>query len=199
MYPDCVALCIAALGHTLLDMEPSKEGNVVGRAAQAGAMLLALWGVLHVWVGVEGAHQYLTNGTRGVWTMFLGGSNAPVAAYQHTTDAVTSNVQGHLALNFAIDVGGYGVLGLALAWLIWQRGSWAAYLLALVVIGIADLAFLFTQVTTGLIEANAGTVGGPVLWVLACLVTPFGLPSPRRARVVQAAVSSASVAAPASS
>jgi hypothetical protein len=99
---------------------------------------------------------------------------------------VTSHVQGNLALNFAIDVGGYGLLGLALAWRIWKRGSWGAYLLAVAVIGVADLAFLFTQVTPGLIEANAGTVGGPVLWVLACIVTPFGLPSPRRAVVEQA-------------
>jgi hypothetical protein len=180
-------------------MKSSNDGIAVGRAAKAGAMLLALWGVLHVWVGAEGAHQYLTKGTRGVWTMFLGGSNAPVAAYQHSTDAVTSSVQGHLALNFAIDVGGYGVLGLALAWLIWKRGSWTAYLLALVVIGLADLAFLFTQVTTGLIEANAGTVGGPVLWALACIVTPFGLPSPLRAGADQGALRSVSATAGASS
>jgi hypothetical protein len=45
----------------------------------------------------------------------------------------------------------------------------------LVVIGVIDNAFLFTQVTTGLITLNAGTVGGPVLWALACVVTPFGL------------------------
>jgi len=46
-----------------------------------------------------------------------------------------------------------------------------------VVIGIADLAFLFCMVTPGVIELNAGTVGGPVIWFLALLITPFGLPS----------------------
>jgi len=145
--------------------------------AGVGAGLFALWGVLHVWVGGEGVHQYLTNGTRGLWNMFLGGANAPLAAYQHTTDAVTANVQGHLALNFAIDVGAAGLLGIALAWMIWKHGSWAAYFIALVVIGVIDNAFLFTQVTTGLIALNAGTIGGPVIWALACMVTPFGLPS----------------------
>jgi hypothetical protein len=58
--------------HTLSGMGRSKVVDAVGRAAKAGAMLLALWGVLHVWVGAEGAHQYLANGTRGIWTMFLG-------------------------------------------------------------------------------------------------------------------------------
>ena len=162
-------------------MDSLNEGRGVGTAAKAGAVLFALWGVLHVWVGVEGVRQYLTSGTRGIWTLFLGGSNAPVSAYQYPADAVTANVQGHLALNFAIDVGGYGLLGLAVAWLIWKQGSWVAYMLGVVVIGVADLAFLFTQVTPGLIEANAGTVGGPVIWAAACVVTPFGLTSLRKA------------------
>ena len=30
------------------------------------------------------------------------------------------------------------------------------------------------------IELNAGTIGGPVLWLLAVAITPFGLPKLRR-------------------
>ena len=93
---------------------------------------------------------------------------------------MTANVQGHLALNFAIDLGASGLLAIALAWLIWRQRSWAAYFIALVVIGVIDNAFLFTQVTTGLVALNAGTVGGPVIWMLACIVTPFGMPPLRR-------------------
>jgi hypothetical protein len=162
-------------------MQSQDEGSTIGVPAKVGAGLLALWGVLHVWVGVEGVRQFAVSGTRGLWNMVLGGANAPLSAYQHTSDAVTSSVQGHLALNFAIDVGAAGLLGLALAWMIWKQGSWAAYVIAVVVIGVIDNAFLFTQVMTGLIALNAGTVGGPVLWVLACVVTPFGLRSARGA------------------
>ena len=46
----------------------------------------------------------------------------------------------------------------------------------MLVIGIADLAFLFSMVTPGVIVLNAGTIGGPVIWFLALLITPFGLP-----------------------
>ncbi len=164
----------------------SSSQQSVGLAAKVGAGVLALWGVLHVWVGVEGARQFATNGTRALWTMFLGGANAPVSAYQHPTDAVTSTVQGHLALNFCLDVGAAGLLGLALAWMIWKQASWSAYFIALVVIGVIDNAFLFTQVTPGLIALDAGTIGGPVLWAVACIVTPFGLPSIRAQRPVGA-------------
>jgi NADH dehydrogenase len=66
------------------------------------------------------------------------------------------------------------------AWMIWKQGSWVGYLIGLIVIGIGDLAFLFVQVVPGIIELNAGTIGGPVLWFLAVAITPFGLPSLRR-------------------
>ncbi len=159
-------------------MESTKSRIAVGTPAKVGAALLALWGVLHVWVGFEGARQYF-GGVHGQWEMLLGGSHAPRTAFQHTTDALTANVQAHLLMNFCIDVGGYGLLGMALAWLIWKQGSWAAYFIAGIVIGVADNAFLFTQVTPGFIELNAGTIGGPVLWAAMCVVTPFGLRSLR--------------------
>jgi hypothetical protein len=178
---------LGATPHTLA-MESMKQGVVIGKAAMAGAALLALWGVLHLWVGFEGVHQYLAGGgAHGQWNMLLGGSQAPRAAFQHTTDPLTANVQAHLLLNFCIDVGGYGLLGMALAWLIWKQGSWAAYFIAVVVIGVGDNAFLFSQVVPGFIELNAGTVGGPVLWAAACVVTPFGLRSIRTSGTQQAA------------
>lgn len=89
--------------------------------------------------------------------MFLGGPNAPRGAYQFAADAVTANVNGHLALNFVLDVGASGLLGVALAWLIWRKGSWAAYLIGVFVIGVIGNAFLFTQVVPGLIADNAET------------------------------------------
>ena len=113
--------------------------------------------------------------------MLIGGSAVPRAAFVHATDPVTLFAQGQLILNFCVDVGGYGVLGFFVAWLILKRASWIGYLLGLIVIGICDLTFLFAMVVSGVIELNAGTVGGPVLWFLAVVVTPFGLPTWRRA------------------
>ena len=147
-----------------------------GRAAKTGAWLFALWGVLHVWVGAEGVRQYLTGGTTGLWNMLIGGGAVPRTAFVHATDPTTLFAQSQLILNFCMDVGGYGVLGFFVAWMIHQRASWVGYLIGVVAIGIADLAFLFAMVVPGVIELNAGTVGGPVLWFLAILITPFGLP-----------------------
>lgn len=151
----------------------------LGPAAKVGAWLFVLWGILHIWVGYEGIHQYLSNGTPGLWSMLIGGAQAPRAAFVHATDAVTVYAQGQLILNFCIDVGGYGVLGLAVAWLILNRASWPAYFIGVFVIGIADLAFLLAMVMSGVIELNAGSVGGPVIWFLAIVVTPFGMPALR--------------------
>jgi hypothetical protein len=151
-----------------------------GMAAKIGAAILVVWGILHIWVGFEGIHQYLNNGTNGLWNIVVGGSRAPHAAYVHATDAVTLYAQGQLLLNFCIDVGGYGVLALIVAWLITSRASWAAYFIAVVVIGIADLTFLFAMVTSGVIEPNIPTVSGPILWVIAVIAIPFGMPPLRK-------------------
>ena len=151
----------------------------IGAAAKAGAWFFVLWAILHIWVGFEGIHQYLTGSTPGLWNMLIGGTHAPRTAFVHATDAITLYAQGQLILNFCIDVGGYGVLGLAVGWLILNRASWPAYFIGVFVIGIADLAFLFAMVMSGVIELNAGTIGGPVIWFMAIVVTPFGLPSLR--------------------
>jgi len=153
-----------------------KERNVVSTAAKIGALLFFLWGVLHIWVGYEGVHQYLSSGAHGLWNFLIGGSNAPRAAFQHATEAVTAHAQAQLLLNFCIDVGGYGVLGLVVAWLIWTQASWSAYFIGVFVIGIGDLAFLFAMVTPSIIELNAATVSGPMIWFLAVGITPFGMP-----------------------
>ncbi len=159
---------------------PTEQTVGVALPAKIGAALFALWGVLHIWVGAEGVHQYLTGGTSGLWTMLIGGPAMARDAFVHATDAATLFAQGQLILNFCIDVGGYGVLGFFVAWMILRQASWTGYLIGVVAIGLADLAFLFALVVPGVIERNAGTVGGPVLWFLAVLITPFGLRSTRR-------------------
>ncbi|NDD90540.1 hypothetical protein EBZ37_00415 [bacterium] len=169
-----------------LEMEPMMNPTLLSDSTEhptnqlfvkTGAALFLLWSVLHIWVGAEGFRQYL-NGAQAQWNMLIGGANAPRGAFQFAGDSLTSNVHSHLLVNFTTDVGGYGVLGLFVAWALWMRASWEAYWIGLIVIGIADLTFLFSQVTSGIIELNAGSVGGPVIWVLACLITPFGLRKP---------------------
>lgn len=162
-------------------MLTEKSFYVLGLPAKIGGWLFVLWGVLHVWVGAEGVRQYLTTGTAGLWGMVIGGHAVPRTDFVNATDPVTLFAHGQLILNFCMDVGGYGVLGFFVAWLILKRASWTGYLIGLVAIGVADLSFLFALVISGVSPLNAGTVGGPVLWFLAVLITPFGLPAWRRA------------------
>jgi uncharacterized membrane protein (Fun14 family) len=157
-------------------MNEMNERHSVGIAAKIGATLFVLWGVLHIWVGYEGVHQYLTNGTQSLWNLVIGGSKAPRAVFVHAADPVTAYAHGQLLLNFCIDVGGYGVLGLVVAWMIWSRASWVGYFIGLFIIGIADLTFLFALVTSGVIEFSIPTISGPIIWFLALAITPFGMP-----------------------
>ena len=44
-------------------MNSTNKQPTIGLPARIGALLFVLWGILHIWVGFEGIHQYLANGT----------------------------------------------------------------------------------------------------------------------------------------
>ncbi len=155
-------------------------------AAKVGASLFGLWGILHLWVGYEGLRQYIASPAKGQWKMFIGGSKAPVDAFTFPNDPVTAHVHANLILNFCIDVSGYGALGIIVSWLLFKRGSWLAYFLGVFLIGICDGSFTILQLTSGIIAVSIPSVSGPIIWLLAALVTPFGLPVPRMGAASQA-------------
>lgn len=158
------------------------RGVATGLMAKVGAILWAIWGILHIWVGYEGVHQYMSGGVRGQWSTLIGGASVPRETFQYATDTATAFAHSQLILNFCLDVGGYGVVGLLIAWMIWAHASWMAYVIGLVAIGIGDLAFLFALVTSGVIEFSFAVVLGPLVWFIAVVVTPIGLPSLRSTR-----------------
>ncbi len=145
-------------------------------AGKVGAALFALWGILHLWVGYEGTRLYLASPAQDQWRMFIGGSRAPFDAFAFPADPVTAHVHANLILNFCYDVAGYGLLGLLVAWLLFRRASWLAYLMGTVLVGLCDLSFTFLQMTSGVIQLNVPTVSGPIIWGLAVLITPLGMP-----------------------
>jgi hypothetical protein len=145
-------------------------------AGKIGAAIFALWGVLHLWVGGEGLRLYFASPAQDQWRMFIGGAKAPFTAFQFPVDPVTAHVHANLLLNFCLDVAGYGLLGLLVSLMLFKRASWTAYFMGLVLIGLCDLSFTFLQVTSGTIALNVPTISGPVLWLLAVIITPFGMP-----------------------
>jgi hypothetical protein len=139
-----------------------------------------------MWVGYEGLRLYFASPAQDQWRMFIGGSNVPFSSFVFPTDPVTSLAHANLILNFSLDVAGYGVLGIIVAWLLFTRASWIAYLLGVVLVGIADLSFTLLLVTPGIIELNVATISGPVIWLLAIIITPFGMPTPFKSFVQEA-------------
>jgi hypothetical protein len=141
---------------------------------QLGSILFFLWGVLHLWVGYAGLENYFY-GLAAQWGMLAGGVNVPRGALVIPADGPTALAQSQLLINFCIDVAGYGLLALFVAWGLWARSSWVAFWVGALVIGMGDLAFTFCLVTPGVIEKTFPVVVGPVLWLLAMVVTPIGL------------------------
>ena len=155
-------------------IESKKELNT---AIKIGSMAYLLWGVLHLWVGYEGIHQYIINPDKGLWGMLTGGNFAPIDKFQFATDPITQKVHANFILNFCLDVAGYGLLGILVGSMLWKMSKpWLAYFIGFFIIGLGDLSFLFLQVVPGHIKGDLATYGGPALWFIAIIVLPFGLP-----------------------
>jgi hypothetical protein len=107
--------------------------------------------------------------------MLIGGSAMPREAFQMATDAATLFAQGQLILNFTMDVGASGVLGLIVAWMMWRQPSWLAFALGAGVIGIVDLSFLVILVLSGVIEFSFPVLLGPIVWFMAVGTSFIGL------------------------
>lgn len=160
-------------------MDSSKNENrkKLNNAIKIGAIAYVIWGVLHIYVGYIGVNQYTTDPNRGLWSALIGGDKMPIDQFQFATDSMTLKVTANFILNFCLDVAGYGLLGILLGVILWKNTKpWLAYFIGLFIIGLADLSFLFLQVTPGHIKGDLGTYGGPILWFIAVVVLPFGLP-----------------------
>lgn len=155
---------------------PIEGGPTLRPLGKLGAGLFALWGLLHLWVGYQGTVLYFSSPAQEQWRMFIGGAKAPFSAFQFPHDPVTTHVHANFLLNFCYDVAGYGLLGLFVSWLLFRRASWIAYLMGTLLVGICDMSFTFLQMTSGIIQLNVPTVSGPIIWLFAVVITPFGMP-----------------------
>ncbi|KAF0686093.1 Aste57867_22058 [Aphanomyces stellatus] len=158
------------------------------RSLAAAAWLI--WGVLHIWVGGAGFgwwfkgakaqredNNHGDNGAKPQWDGVIGGRKVPHDTFQHANDPATTFAHRQLILNFTNDVGGYGVLGVFVAYAVFTSSpaDHFAYWVGVVIIGIADLSFLFILVTPGVIKSSFEVVLGPLIWVVAVVLTPFAL------------------------
>ena len=70
------------------------------------------------------------NGVQSQWNALVGGSKVPKNSFQHATESSTAYAHSQLMLNFTQDVGGFGFLGIILAYQIYfDKSAWIAYLI----------------------------------------------------------------------
>ena len=142
-------------------------------------MLFALWSLFHIQVAVSGYLVFAREGNAAQWRMLSGRHAVPDDAHSLHPDEPAALAQSHLILNFITDVGGYGLLGLIVAFgLFTNNNAWLCYMIGAFVIGIADIAYLFLMVLPGIVEPSMGSVIGPILWTAALAITPMGLTPP---------------------
>src|SRR5205823_6455174 len=130
--------------------------------ARAGAILFGVWALLHFAVALAGIAGYLQRGPTGVLAVY--GGNASGSGPSGLLD-----LAGAIGLNYSIDLAAFGALGVWIAVLVW-RGQRLGLWMGVVILGIADGAFLVALVLPGRVSLADGLVG-PVLYVLAVAVS----------------------------
>jgi hypothetical protein len=107
--------------------------------------------------------------------MMVGGETVSKNDLKLPKDDKTMLVINNLFLNFVTNIGSSGILAIIVAYMLWNGiNSWIAYLIGVLCIGIVDLAFVWFMDLSGIIKQSFPVIVGPLLWVLAVIITPIG-------------------------
>ncbi len=127
-----------------------------------------LWGLLHVIAGLLLVAPFFADGISGLWS-FYGFGIEP----EDITPVLVA--ASHVALNFGFDLAGYGVLAIILSWFIWKsRMVVASFWILVIMLGIADVAFIYAQMMPGYVSLAKGVLG-PILYVLGTGLCGYSL------------------------
>lgn len=137
------------------------------KLSRIGAIFYILWGVLHIMLGIMILNINSNEGTVAMLAFF--GLKDEI---QLTHEA--ANVMGSLGAQHAANLAIFGIIAIIIAVkLIWNRyplGFW----LNLIMIGLADIAFIIAFFIPGYIRGMAGVMG-PALFILGAIFSGLGL------------------------
>ncbi|MFZ9034887.1 MAG: hypothetical protein ACO2ZM_02030 [Francisellaceae bacterium] len=137
------------------------------KSLKTSAIMFILWGILHLYAGLGLAIPYWSSGAGSMWAMF---------GYNPEKISGLLEVASHVALNFGIDLAGYGLLAIILAIFIFKnRYVKYSFWILVVMLGIADLAFVYALLIPGYLVSIVAVIAswsGPILYILG---VAFGL------------------------
>mmetsp|Transcript_1461 Transcript_1461/g.3751 ORF Transcript_1461/g.3751 Transcript_1461/m.3751 type:complete len:179 (-) Transcript_1461:296-832(-) len=139
-----------------------------------GALFLG-WGIMHIVVPCVTLGLMGAQGLSGPWGVYMNGHKAAPAPVP--TDEATVYALNHLFALYVLYMAGFGVLACMVSYSLWlYEKPWFAYLCGLVPVGLATISYFVAMVTSGVMAVGVGSLSGPIIWLLAALITPFGLP-----------------------
>lgn len=149
------------------------------KLARAGAIMYVLWGILHIVVGAIPLISLLNRGPAAMFS-FYNLEIDPVAVgaqWQHAANLVAEH---------ALELIAFGIMAIIVAVALnWQNdplGFWLNF----IVLGIVDLAFVFSEMVPGYVSVGQ-TIIGPVLYVLGAVLTGAALLAGQRSERPQLA------------
>lgn len=141
-----------------------RESN---RLNKIGAVLFVIWGVIHILIAGSALVSFYT---AGPIEMF---AEAELTIQPSQMDAILEHL-ANIVAEYYFDLLALGILAIIVGvTLVWENdplGFW----INLIVLGIADFAFLFLEIVPGY-QPLIPPVLGPLIYVLAVLFTGAGI------------------------
>ncbi|MBW8051888.1 MAG: hypothetical protein FVQ77_16435 [Cytophagales bacterium] len=137
------------------------------KLSRIGAIFYVLWGILHIFLGGLVLYIYFTLGTPGMLS-FFGLKDA------EQLPAEASKITGSLGAQHAANLAIFGTVAIIIALAGIWKNSPVAFWMNLIMVGFADVAFIFAFFIPGYIKGVEGIIG-PLLFVLAALFSGAGL------------------------
>ena len=133
-----------------------------------GAISYILWGVMHAMIGLQILWINLGQSSRQVI------SSLYLDAGTISTPPQLGSVISGLINQHGWNLFWFGVVAVIVAVIGNWRNNRAAYWANLALVSLADIGFIFAILIPGYIKLAIG-IGGPILWVVAMLLSTIGI------------------------
>lgn len=137
------------------------------KLSQVGAIFYIFWGLLHILLGFMILHIYSKESVIALLTFF--GLSEEI---QLSSGAV--NIIGSLGAQHAANLVIFGIIAIIIAVKLNWKGSSLGFWLNLIMLGLADTAFVVAFFMPGYIRGIAGIMG-PALFIMGAVFTGIGI------------------------
>ncbi|KAJ3282390.1 hypothetical protein HDU79_009961 [Rhizoclosmatium sp. JEL0117] len=130
---------------------------------------------MHIILPISVFNDFRTKGLLEVLRYLSGGKKNPTASVAAPEKPSQKEFTSALLKTFICNVGGAGIVSIALAYKLWTEADLFLFGLELIITGITEWTFIYFMCNQGIIDMKGELVVNIVLWIAGAILTSIGL------------------------